>query len=513
MSTFHGLEMARQALFAQQSALYTTGHNISNANTEGYSRQRVNFATMPAYPSPGRNRPDFPGQMGTGVQIGSIQRIRDDFLDKQFRTESNRAGYWDTRSAALSRVEELLNEPSNSGLSKTMDEFWESLQDLGVEPNNSGARSVVAQRGLALSETFNYLAGTLTSMRTDLKEEIDVTIKNTNSLLSQINKINEQIKKIEPHGHLSNDLYDERDRLIDELSGIINIEVEYKKTGGNPSEIAKGIATIKMVAGTDSITLVDGDTGNYNELEVETNDGEETYEVVTGLTVGESKEKIDVEQLMNSNGSLEGLIEAYGYEDKDKDQGYSGEYLKIMDELDKMAFEFATAFNDIHSEGFDLNGKQSEENFFEIGSKAGAAGLITVNEKILDEPSLIAASTEDPADSGEGTIGNGKNAVKLAEMMDGIKDEEEIYSIRSEFQSFIGELGVQAKDANRMSKNTDVLRSQVNERRLSVSAVSLDEEMSNMIQFQHSYNAAARSMTTIDEMLDRIINNMGLVGR
>ena len=92
MSTFHGLEMAKQALYAQQSALYTTGHNIANANTEGYSRQRVNFETMPAYPSGSRNRPQLPGQIGTGVKTGSIERIRDMFLDNQFRAEHSKAG-------------------------------------------------------------------------------------------------------------------------------------------------------------------------------------------------------------------------------------------------------------------------------------------------------------------------------------------------------------------------------------------------------------------------------------
>src|SRR5690625_1772986 len=148
MSTFHGLEMAKQALFAQRSALYTTGHNISNANTEGYSRQRVNFETMSPYPAGARNRPEIPGQMGTGVKAGSIERVRDQFLDNQFRAENGKSGYWETMSHALGRMENILNEPSESGLSHTMNQFWESLQDLGVSPDNSGARSVVAQRGL-----------------------------------------------------------------------------------------------------------------------------------------------------------------------------------------------------------------------------------------------------------------------------------------------------------------------------------------------------------------------------
>ena len=176
MSTFHGLEMAKQALFTQQSALYTTGHNIANANTEGYSRQRVNFQADTAMPAAAKNRMGIPGQIGTGVKAGSIERIRNQFLDTQFRGENSLASYWEKRAGALGRVEDVLNDLQETGLSSVMDQFWSSLQDLAVNPTNDGARSVVAQRGIALSDTFNYLNHSLTQIRTDLKEEITQTV-------------------------------------------------------------------------------------------------------------------------------------------------------------------------------------------------------------------------------------------------------------------------------------------------------------------------------------------------
>src|SRR5690625_490772 len=129
-STFHGLEVAKKALFAQQHGLYVTGHNISNVNTDGYSRQRANFETTTPYPPTSLWQPKISGQMGTGVKIGTVQRVRDQFLDYQYRLENSRASYWDTRREALSRMEELLNEPSENGLAKTLDRFWQSLQDL-----------------------------------------------------------------------------------------------------------------------------------------------------------------------------------------------------------------------------------------------------------------------------------------------------------------------------------------------------------------------------------------------
>ena len=201
-TTFFGLETARRGMMTQQSALHTTGHNISNANTPGYTRQRVNFTQTEPYPPASKNRPHIPGQMGTGVDAGSIQRVRDAYIDVQYRNENNKFGYWNTKAEALQRMEEILNEPSEDGLAKTMDRFWQSLQDLAHDPTDSGARSVVRQRGIAVADTFNYLHNSLTAIQGDLKNEIDVTVKALNSLARQLNHINEQIAEVEPHGYL-----------------------------------------------------------------------------------------------------------------------------------------------------------------------------------------------------------------------------------------------------------------------------------------------------------------------
>ncbi|MFD1038884.1 flagellar hook-associated protein FlgK [Virgibacillus byunsanensis] len=514
MSTFHGLEMAKQALFTQQSALYTTGHNISNANTEGYTRQRVNFESLSPYPTASRNRPEIPGQMGTGVEAGTVERVRDKFLDMQFRAENSKSGYWEALSASTDRMERLLNEPSESGLSKSMDQLWQSLQDLSVNPENSGARSVVVQRGVALAESFNYTSDSLESIRSDLKNETDVTVKNANSLLEQISGINNQIKQIEPHGYLANDLYDERDRLVDELSGIVNINVNYSKSGGNAPEIADGLATIKLADknGKPTDTLLEGnaDEGVFNQLSINYSDVDGERSAVTGIGVGDDK-VVSVEEFI-SNGSLKGNIEAYGYtsEDNAGNSTVKGLYTDMLSNIDDMVVEFSNAFNGVHSGGEDLQG-QTGQDFFVNGDSEGApitASTIAVNAAIQDDPDLVAASDED------GASGNGNNAIELAGVFDadlqGLGDNT---TVRSYYESLIGDLGVVAQEANRMTSNTGILRSQVEEQRQSVSSVSLDEEMSNMIKFQHAYSAAARNMTAVDELIDRVINNMGLVGR
>lgn len=512
MSTFHGLEMAKQALFTQQSALYTTGHNISNANTEGYSRQRVNFETMNPFPAGSRNRPEIPGQLGTGVQAGSVERVRDSFLDYQYRSENSKTGYWESLSNSYVRMEGIMNEPSDSGLSKTMDSFWQSLQDLATTPENSGARSVVAERGRAVAETFNYLSESLSSIRTDLKTQIDVSVSDANSLLRQIDGVNAQISALEPHGYLPNDLYDERDRLIDKLSGMMNIKVSYDKSSKSSPDIAAGLASIEVVdnkgkALDPAVKLVDGtnagNEGAVNEIEVEYTDDD---------TAGVASLNVDGQSIMASNGSIKGLIDAYGYKAEDGD-GVTGTYTDMLADLDKMAKTFADAFNSVHQSGKDLDGEDGVEFFkFKEGLEGTAEGLI-VNESILDEPDLIAAAPGDET----GNAGNGGNASKLAEVFNDTSLTDDPLgkntSVNTFYQSLIGEMGVQSQEASRMTANANVLRSQVEDQRMSVSSVSLDEEMSNMIKFQHAYSAAARSMTTIDEMLDRVINNMGLVGR
>lgn len=507
-STFFGLETARRGMMTQQSALHTTGHNISNANTPGYTRQRVNFTQTEPYPPASKNRPHIPGQMGTGVDAGSIQRVRDAYIDVQYRNENNKFGYWNTKAEALQRMEEILNEPSEDGLAKTMDRFWQSLQDLADDPTDSGARSVVRQRGIAVADTFNYLHNSLTAIQGDLKNEIDVTVKALNSLARQLNHINEQIAEVEPHGYLPNDLYDERDRLLDQMSELANIKVTYSSSGGNSLDIAEGKATVAFVAqdGTE-YTIVDGKNLQYKKVAV-------TYDeaYVSELTIGGSK--VTFENMTKVPiGKLSALIEMNGF--KSNGTAY-GVYPEMIANLDKMAFEFANAFNEVHREGYSLLEIDRDATynlrFFQgVDHVEGAAGLIAVESLILDDElglDRIAAAL-DPVK------GDGRNALELANVKNKILEGDYINgtTLQSFYEGIIGDMAVQTQEANRMTDNSNTLKTAVEQRRESVSGVSLDEEMINMVKFQQAYNASARMVTVVDEVLDRIINGMGRVGR
>ncbi|PYZ92784.1 flagellar hook-associated protein FlgK [Salipaludibacillus keqinensis] len=529
LSTFHGLETSRRALSTQQAALHTTGHNIANANTKGYSRQRVNFTQTEAFPNPGFNKPGIPGQLGTGVKAGEIQRVREAFLDMQYRAENNKNGYWDSRHTSLEKMEDIMNEPTEDGLANTLDRFWESLQDLSVNPEDSGARSVVRQRGIAVAETFNYTYNSLEAIQRDYQQQIGVQENQVNSLLNQINKLNSQISSVEPHGMLPNDLYDQRDMLVDELSQFVNIEVERVNSGGQSKDMAEGKYSIYLLDNNgqrlNDVQLVNGENLTINQMSVEPKSENDRLDgLVTGISFGGNTVGFEDFQ---SPGSLRGAIEAYGYMEGGEERGL---YPDMMRNLDVMANTFASEFNAVHEAGWSLseieNEAHSEIAFFSYRQDLdddgkGAAKQLRVSQTIMDSLDNIAASG-DPGRTGgalngplgEAFAGDGSNALALADVKDNRLDfDGDTTNVQSFYQGVIGQMAVDTNEAARMERNTGSLRDSVDQNRQSVSSVSLDEEMSNMIQFQHAYNAAARNLTAVDEMLDRIINNMGLVGR
>lgn len=672
ISTFHGLEVAKRGMQVQQSALYTTGHNISNANTPGYTRQRVNMIQTSAFPSPSMNSPKIPGQLGTGVQVGEIQRVRDSFTDMQFRTESSKFGYWQSKADMLSQMEAVMNEPSDTGLSGVMDQFWSALQDLAVQPQNDGARRVVRERGIALANTFNYMSNSLQAIQSDYRNEIDVSQNKINSILRQINAVNKEIGSIEPHGYLPNDLYDQRDRLVDELSTMVNVKVVPKSSGGLASGAAEGMYDIYLAnpqggilkdANGREIKLIDASTGKATGIHIqyenrseagspvktikffELNENKEGFKNIANNTDADAataKYTLNSFSAFNTNGALKGYIEGYGYMEGDKVKGL---YNEMLADLDQMAFTFAQHFNRVHNSGWSLNdirngAKMDDNYFFAIGgSSKGAASSIKVSDHIIEDVQNIAAAAEGnvlagmmkrelvkagtvgnpaftgiynpsqkpadmtlpdgwpaagggneisvqvsyleklDADTGENYdewtftfnttdkdgnaiqaeytssdlntailgidfdlaniadqsdgdtwaftfkaegmkssdnafIGNGSNALKLSEVKDAvISFGGNLTNVQSFYQGMIGKLGDNASEANRMQYTSATLKESVEQRRMSESSVSLDEEMMSMIKYQHAYNAAARNITLVDEMLDKIINGMGVGGR
>ncbi|KYG33695.1 flagellar hook-associated protein FlgK [Alkalihalobacillus trypoxylicola] len=541
LSTFQGLETARRALMTQQQALYTTGHNLANANTAGYTRQRVNFATTEAFPSAGMNSPYIPGYIGTGVKAGSIQRVRDSFLDVQFRNENNKSGYWNERYLAFEKMESIMNEPSEHNLNKQLDNFWSSFQDLMANPAEAGERTVVREQGQALADTFNYIYSSLTQIRDDYENQMEVSMKDLNSLFSQLNNVNKQIREAEPHGYVTNDLYDEQDRLLDQISQHVKISTERVESSGQPNAVAEGAVTVYIVgANGEKMQVIDGaNSDSRQEISYEFNDDG----FVSGINIGDTF----VEYGDMPSGAIKGLAEAFGFRDGE------GIYPEMLASLDEMVTQFATRLNEIHQLGFtlpDVNGDVEQGGlFFEFDPSNPAATLKVSNEIIENLDKIAAAGVNKDAlvdkeeyerlynealetgnfdelieflgDDNQFIVGapkafpgDAKNAGLLADVKKMMLNfTGKSATVESFYQSLIGKMAVDTKESQNMLDNSTRLKLNVDYNRQSVSNVSLDEEMTMLIQFQHAYNAAARNITVVDEMLDIIVNRMGLVGR
>ncbi|GGH76704.1 flagellar hook-associated protein 1 FlgK [Pullulanibacillus pueri] len=502
-STFSSLETVRRALATSQSAIQTTGHNVANADTDGYSRQRVNLQATTPYPSVGMNSPMIPGQIGTGVEAGSVDRIRDEFVDKQVRQQATTTGYWQAKSDALSQMENIMNEPTDEGLSASIDEFWQSLQDLADNPTNSGARSVVRQDAQTLNDTFHYLSSSLQGVQDNLKDQIGVNVKQINSLASQINELNKQISKVEPSGYVANDLYDQRDKLVDQLSQLANIQVSKTSSGGNASASADGIYTVRIVGeDNQTYTLVDGKNFKTNAFDVAIDDTNNTATVTVGG-----------QEVKGVSGKIQGLIESV-----------TEDYPNMMGALDQMAYNLANAFNEQHAKGYTLssddNPSQQGGDFFSLigpdgqplTSAAGAASAIDLSQAIKDSVNNIAAAGSANGDGTGGSLGDGDNT-NANDLSDVLSKNQLGFStpttLQDYLQSTIGQMGVNASKANLMTQNSQTLQDNAAQQRQSISGVSLDEEMTNLIQYQHSYNAAAKMISVIDQMLDTIVNSLG----
>ncbi len=550
-STFFGFNIARSGLFASQRALHVTSHNIANANTEGYTRQRLDIKqSSPMALSLGK------GVLGTGVETENITQLRNEFLDFKFRGENSGSGEWEAKAEALQNIEAIFNEPSDSGIRTVLDQFFSSLHELNKTPESLTARALVRQRSIALAKNINNMASQFEKMQSDTDFEIRTVVDEINGYADQIAKLNDAIFNAELDGSKANDLRDQRNLLLDKLSNLTDID--YYEDGQNRFHVlVNGKA---LVANSRSSHLAYSQRAN----KLNPTDARALYNVTWD----------DGSSFQATGGKIKGLIEI-----RDNADGSDKGIPYYMEKLDEFADVLTEELNRVHKMGYDLDGS-SGTNLFTINRMSTSeyenylinkglndgpgvdvttdvlAGTSTSlsheeNNKIIKEniqtilgnaayenksikmlsngnylvvdriPAselTLSADIEDDlnklaaSSTQDGIPGNGDNALNMSE----VRHDVSLYKWGSPddfVKSLISNLGVDTQEAIRMRENKTVLLDQVNINRQSVSGVSLDEEMANMIQFQHSFNANSRMITAMDEMIETIISRMGLVGR
>ncbi len=597
-STFSGLNTVVRGIYGQQMSLDTVGHNIANANTEGYSRQRVNLAT---------SRPEvvYGGsgllQVGTGVTIESVTRARDIFADRQFWKENSALGYGISAQSTLSQIEDIFHDDADTGIQTILNNFWQSWQTLATNASNDSARTAVRERGAELVTAISHAAGQLKDLVANINQTLEAKVSTINSMTAEIVALNKQISNIEVGGRdNANDLRDRRDLLVDKLSALMNVRVyedadhNYVVQGGDII-LADGNSSTPLALNNPS-TAKDGDYGY-----------EVRYLVVPGIN----------QAVKFTGGELASLQETNSVIAKD-----------YLDQLSTMSRYLLQEFNAVHRAGFGSD-NTTGNNFFgnpsvDYASAATAAyskgdwlAALSINSDLYNTGGIakIAAKTlisnpvqqtnpagglgtvggaytgtgvtsyqvrilttdpatgqvltaeystdggvnwanatpDDPANPAYFTLDNGMTIAIAADADNREYDAgppvvADLYtfsvpqgnasgdnatllsaalknptsktasvlagsSLDEYYGSLVGTLGVEAQSAARLAENQQILIDQITTWRLSTAGVNIDEEMTDMIRFQKGYNAAARVLTSIDEMLDKLINGTGVVGR
>ena len=333
-STFMGIEIGKRAVAAHQQAINTAGHNISNLRTPGYSRQRVEFTTFWPIYLPGLNRAETPGQIGQGVVVGRIERLRDELLDRRIVAQAGSEGYWRARDPYIRDMEKIYLEPGNNSIRSRMDDFWNAWQELSIHPADTAPRLAVLERGRSLTDSIHERYHALKTLQDRAEQDIHMTISQVNDLSRQIAGLNETIQKVRAQGDNPNDLLDRRDLLVDRLSSMINVSVDSR----DPDE---------FMVHTNGIIMVQGRIGRQLDLELNRETG------YSNIIWSDTRRELE---LLNPtrNGRLGALVDLRDYTIRSEIQT-----------LDNMTMNFIGLVNEIHERAYGLNGVTGQKFFME----------------------------------------------------------------------------------------------------------------------------------------------------
>ncbi|MBE0451356.1 MAG: flagellar hook-associated protein FlgK [Clostridia bacterium] len=546
---FLGLTTSLSGLFANQRSLGIVSHNIANANTEGYSRQVMNTKAYTPQILPG----GF-GTLGVGVDVTAVKQIRDAYLDYKYRTEISVKGEWDARASVLTEVEGIFNEPSDSSIAELLDKYYESLQSLQKNPENLTARTLVRQTSIALSEGVQRLSTMLKDLQKDLNYQFETSVREANDIAKQIATLNETIYKAELEGGKANDLRDQRELLVDNLSKLV--KVDYYEDAQNRFYVLVGGQQLVAHFRSDSFELVPRTTKLNEDDSNAIMDVQWTNGNRINLTTGKIKGLMDVRD--NMLGDKKGIpyyteklnefVDTFSatmnniHEDGYGLNGSTGYYMFTMDNMstqeyktflltrglndtpavdvtssvmdgvaalpaDKQRDKIASNIQKILANNPEYNSKTVriiDGHYYVVDQMK--ASRMTIARDLEDLNKIAAASRV------EDTPGDGSNILKMIQTRHDVQLYE--WGAPEDFmKSLVSNLGVDAAEANRVARNQELLTKEYSTARDSIMGVSLDEEMANMIKFQTAYNANARMVNVFDEMLDLIVNRLGTGGR
>jgi flagellar hook-associated protein 1 FlgK len=462
-----GLDTAVKALRAHQLAVDVAAHNIANAHSPGFSRQRVLLRPVGIDGSDHWTRDAFLGRPGYGVDASEVRRVRDLFLDFQVRQTIGSRAQYAALANALGTAELAFDDPSDLGLSSALASFWNAWHDVVNEPESKAARTALVHSAETLASRIRRAWDDLDALRKDLNQQVTLATQDINAKAEEIARLNLQIKQVELNGDSANDLRDRRDLLLDELAEIA--QISYAEQGD--STVVVYLGNHELVVGTE-----------FRRVQAVPDAGNPGMAKLVFAADGED--------LATASGRLRGLLDA-------RDQALPD----LIAKLDTLASALRTEVNALHQTGYGLDSSTGLDFFTGTGARD-----IAVNGTLLADPRKVAASAS-------GAAGDAAIALQIANLQRSAVASLGNVSFDDFYASLVTVLGADTARAEGLAQSSERLVSHLEAMRQSVSGVNIDEEVTNLAASQRAYEAAARVITAIDEMLDVLINRTGITGR
>lgn len=534
-SAFFEFNVATSGIFTSKTGLEVTSHNVANSATVGYSRQIANQrASIPLTSLGGV------GMVGTGSEVYSISQVRNFYLDKKYWSQTNYLGEYSAKKDQLDLLEAAFNSLGDSNLSEIFDDFFNNVSSLTFDSGDDTYRTSVVTYGTSLADNINYMANQLIKQQRDINDDIYAVTQKINDLSKQISTINKQIYSYEITGSTANDLRDQRAVLVDELSQYANIDVKEKQ---GPSGNANDLQYCVFINGQELVTHFD-----YNIISCEKRTESMNSDDAVGLynLVWESGKEFNCKGL---SGELKGLLDVrdgnIGMTNADNADFKSVDFKGIpyyIDKLNGLVRTVTKSFNEGkkadgslidpdgtyrgHLGGYDANGdkggyfftyKDDEGNVIEFDGTVPddyydniTAFNFCVSQELVENPKLLAASdTKVIADGTNEDISNNNVILKFVDLKNntGLFKEG---SISSYIISVNSSLGIDTKQATNFNEYYTDIVSNVDNQRIQVSGVSMNEEIVNIVRYQQLYQASCQLINAIDEIYDMTINRMGV---
>lgn len=492
-NSFFGLHIGTSGLYAANTWLNITANNISNEQTEGYSRQT---ATQQAS-RPLRVYQRY-GQLGSGVEVNNITRIRDEYYDVKYWLNQCKQGDSSTRSYYLTQIEDYFADDGTSGFTTEFGGFYNSLEELSKTPADLSARSSMLNYAQNFLEYMTTIRTNLQNTQSDINAEISSNVDQINALAKEIAIINKQINVIELQGANANTLRDKRALLLDELSSIVEIDTNEISYANGKSEFYVTICGKSLVNNYDCFSLevvAREDKADSDDLvglyDIKWSYGED-FNPATSGTIGTLAALI---KLRDGNNYIPEPNNPNSVPIEFKGIPY------YINEVEKFLEQLTTTLNDIHKDGVNLYDEKVEDIPLFIHREEDDRYI--VNPDILNDPAKMATSTV------------GTNSISATDIIDKLVESKEYRNFdggtsKEALNTIITELSIDSKKAQDNERNYTNFRNLIQNQRLSIMGVDKDEEAMNLVKYQEAYDLSAKVIQIMSEVYDKLINETGI---